>query len=99
MALYVVTGVHLDAHGRVVFARMQRADGATNALQGQPQEREAHDIANMIATGDEIHSVFIVPGSTVLGPKFRSVVFANGSEGIELEQDFPGRRVQDLFLF
>ena len=93
MALYVVTGVHLDAHGRVIRARMQRA------LHGQPEEREAHEIANMIATGDEIHSVFIVPRGTVQGPKFRRVVFANGSEGIELEQDVPGHRVQDLVLF
>lgn len=99
MALYVVTGVHLDVRGQVVCARIQLADGAINTLLGQPQEREAHDIANMIAIGDEFYSVFIVPGGNVLGPKFRSVVFANGSEGIELEQDVRGRRVQDLILF
>jgi hypothetical protein len=99
MALYGLTGVHINQRGRVVRARMQRADGATNTWLGQPGEFEAHEIANLIATGDEVYGVFIVPGGTALGPKFHSVVFEHGTEGIEIEQDVEGRRIQDLILF
>ena len=74
-------------------------DGATNSWAGQPGQFEAHEVANLIAVGDEIFSIFIVPGGTVLGPKFRVVVYPGGAEGIELEADIEGRRVQDLVLF
>lgn len=99
MALYGLTGVHINTHDRVARARMQRADGATNAWVGQPGEYEAHEVANLIALGNEVFAVFIVPGGTVLGPKFRRVVYEHGAEGIELEQDIEGRRIQDLILF
>jgi hypothetical protein len=99
MALYGLTAVHIDPRGRIARARMQRADGATNHWVGQPREFEAHEVANMIAAGDEIFAVFIVPGGTVLGPRFRLAVYEHGVEGIELEQDVEGRGVQDLILF
>lgn len=99
MALYGLTGVHINQKGRVVRARMQRIDGATNAWIGQPGEFEAHDVANMIVTGDTVYGIFIIPGGTVHGPKFRRVVYEHGVEGIELEQDVEERRIQDLVLF
>lgn len=99
MALYGLTAVHLNESGRVMRARMQRTDGATNSWVGQPGEFEAHEVANFIATGDDVFSIFIVPGGTVLGPKFRRVVYAGGTEGIELEAEVEGRRLQDLILF
>jgi hypothetical protein len=99
MALYGLTAAHLDASGRVVRARMQQVDGATNSLIGQPGQFEAHEVANLIAIGDVIYTIFIVPGGTVLGPKFRVAVYQHGEEGIELEDDVEGRRVQDLVLF
>ena len=99
MALYGLTGAHVNEEGRVERARMQRADGATNQWLGQPGEYEAYEVANLIATGDDIYSIFIVPGGTALGPKFRRVVYVNGAEGIELEEDIEGRRVQDLIQF
>ena len=99
MALYGLMGVHINARGRVERARMQRADGATNQWLGQPGEFEAHEVADLIAAGDEIYSIFIVPGGTALGPKFRRIVYEHGAEGIELEQDTEGRRIQDLVLF
>jgi len=73
MALYGLTGVRMDTRGRISRARMQRADGATNQWLGEPGEYEAHEIANFIATGDEVYSIFVVTGGTVLGPKFRTV--------------------------
>ena len=90
MGLFGLTGVHIDGRGRVVKARMQRADGALNGWVGQPGEFEAHEVANMIVTGDDVYSIFITPGGTTAGPKFRRVVFEHGHEGIELEQDFQG---------
>ena len=99
MALYGLTAVHLDASGRVTRARMQLINGATNSWIGQPGEFEAHEVANRIAIGDDIYSIFIVEDGTVLGPKFRHVVYAGGTEGIELETDVEGRRLQDLVLF
>lgn len=100
MAIYGLTAVHLDAQGNVVRARMQPINGSTNQWVGIPGEFEAADIANNIATGDVVNAIFIVTGGgTVSGPNFRRVVFSNGTEGIELEQDLPGRRVQDLIQF
>lgn len=99
MALYGLTAVHIDQHGRLERAVMQLADGATNTWLGHPEVFEDHEVANLIAVGDDIFSVFIVPGGTVLGPKFRRVVRHNGAEGIELEHDVEGRRIQDLILF
>ncbi len=99
MALYGLMAVHLDNSGRVTQARMQQADGATNTWLGQPGQFEAHEVANLIAIGDNVYSIFIVPGGTVLGPKFRRIVYAQGAEGIELEADVESRRVQDLILF
>ena len=78
---------------------MQEVNGATNEWTGQPYEYDADEVANRIVAGDEIYSIFIVPGGAVLGPKFRRWVYQNGDEGIELEQDIEGRRARDLVLF
>jgi hypothetical protein len=99
MALYGLMAVHLDDSGRVAQARMQPVDGATNSWLGQPYQFEAHEVANLIVSGDVVYSIFIVPSGTVSGPKFRMVVYSGGGEGIELESDVEGRRVQDLVLF
>ena len=99
MAIYGLMAVRLNDAGRVTQARMQRADGATNSWLGQPGQFEPNEVANLIATGDEVFSIFIVPGGTVLGPKFRRVVYTGGAECIELEADVEGRRLQDLILF
>ena len=67
MALYGLTSVHINNHGRVVRVVMQGVNGATNEWLGQPAEFEADEVANLIALGDEVFSIFIVPGGTVLG--------------------------------
>ncbi len=99
MSIYGITGVHVNELGRIVRARLQQIDGASNTWIGQPNEVEAHQVANQIATGDIIYSIFIVAGGIVHGPKFRLVVYPHGSDGIELEEDIEGRQVQDLVLF
>lgn len=96
MATYCVTSVHVNAQGRILRARIQRADGATNKWIGQPGDIEAHELANLIASGDVVYSLFDVSGGTVTGPKFKMAVYDHGVEGIELETDVEGRRIQDL---
>lgn len=98
MALYGLTAVHLGPEGRIERAVMQQADGAKNAWIGQAYEYEAHQVAEMIATGAEIYPVFIVLGRTVSGPKVRIAVYENGDKGIELEER-PARTARDLVLF
>jgi len=99
MALFGLSGVHLDEDGRVVRARLQEADGATGRWIGDAFECDAREVANMIAIGNVIYAVFIVLGRTVLGQRFRIVADANGNQGIELESDGPGLGVRDLLLF
>ncbi len=99
MSLYGITGVHINKNGHIDRARVQQIDGGNNSWIGQPGEYEAHEVANMIVMGEVVYSIFIIPGGTVHGPKFRNVVYDLGTEGIELEQDIEGRRAQDLVLF
>jgi len=99
MALYGVTGVHIDGRGRIARVRMQRADGALDRWIGQLGEYEAHEVANLIATGDDVHTIFIVPGGTVAGPKLPRVGYPGGAEGVELEEVVAGRSAQDLVPF
>lgn len=98
MALYGLTGVSLNEQGRVTWATMQQANGSTNAWIGYPYEYQANEIAERIAGGDIVYSIFLIPGGTVLGPKLRNIVFPDGSNGIELEESIPGRRLPDLIL-
>jgi hypothetical protein len=99
MALYGLTGVHLDEEDRILRARLQEADGATRTWIGDAFECDAREVVKMIASGDVIYAVFIVLGRTVLGPRFRSVADANGNDGIELESESLGLGVRDLLLF
>lgn len=99
MATYGITAVRLDATGQITHARMLRADGATQNWFPQPGEVESHEVANSIAVGEDVYSLFIVPDGTALGPKFRQVAYADGTEGVELEVNLPGRRIQDLMTF
>jgi hypothetical protein len=99
MALFGLTGVHLDEENRIVRARLQEADGATRMWIGDAFERDAQEVAKLIAAGNVIYAVFIVLGRTVLGPRFHVVAGANGNEGIELESESLGLGVRDLLLF
>lgn len=99
MAIYGLTGVHIGDKGRIERVRMQPVDGATNEWIGEPREFEAHEAANFIAVGDEIYSIFISEGDTVLGPKFKRATYENGVESIELQEDIEGKRIQDLLQF
>ena len=59
-------------------------------------EVDADEVANMIATGDTVCTVFIVPGGTVLGPNMKRVIFDNRVEGIEMAAVVEARSFQDL---
>jgi len=99
MALFGLTGVHLDGEDRILRARLQEADGATRTWIGEPFECEAREVADLICSSNAIYAVFIVLGRTVLGPRFRNVAHPNGNQGIELESDSAGLGVRDLLLF
>jgi hypothetical protein len=99
MALFGLTGVHLDEESRILRARLQEADGATRTWIGEAIECDAREVADLITVGNVIYAVFIVLGRTVLGPRFRTVAYPNGNPGIELESESAGLGVRDLLLF
>jgi hypothetical protein len=96
MSLYAIAAVRLNDAGRVVSAVIQGVDGAIPAWIGVATEVDAADVANMIANGDSVYTVFIVPGGTVLGPKLKRVALENGAEGIEMYVEVNGRSFKDL---
>jgi len=98
MSIFGVTGVRLNHRGRVESVVICRIDGASNAWIGEAYELAAHDIASLLYKGEEVHGIFVADGLSVLGPKFRYVVYEGGQEGIELAEDLPGKRLQDLVL-
>lgn len=60
MALYGITGVHIDAKGRIERTRMCQIDGRTNSWIGQPSEYAACEVPNLIATGDDHRAMWSV---------------------------------------
>ena len=96
MSLYAISAVRLNGSGQVVSAVIQGVDGAIPAWTGVATEVDAAGVANMIAKGASVYTVFIVPGGTVLGPKLKRVVLENGAEGIEMYAKVFGRTFQDL---
>ncbi len=96
MSPYAITAVRLNDAGRVVSAVIQGVDSAIPAWTGVATEVDAADVANMIANGDSVYTVFIVPEGTVLGPKLKRAVLENGAEGIEMYVEVDGRSFRDL---
>ena len=96
MSLYAITAVRLNGTGRVVSAVIQGVDGEIPAWAGVATERDAADVAKMIAKGASVYTVFIDPGGTVLGPKLKRVVLENGAEGIAMYAEVDGRSFRDL---
>jgi hypothetical protein len=96
MSIHGITGVHLDDNGRVLRATICAIDPATNKWVGSPAELKAHEIASMLHRGETVYGIFIVAGGTVHGPKFKYNIYPGGAEGIDLEDDVPGCRLEDL---
>lgn len=96
MSLYAIAAVRMNDAGRVISVVIQGVDGAIPAWIGVATEVDAADVANMIANGDSVYTVFIVRGGTVLGPKLKRVVLETGAEGIEMYVEIAGRSFQDL---
>jgi hypothetical protein len=93
MSVYGITGVKLDAAGVVVAATIGKLQ--TGQLVGMIL-KDASDIASQIIGGDLVYSLFDDHGELDLGPKFRAITFPGGAEGIELEDDIPGRRLVNM---
>ena len=96
MGLYAIAAVRMNDAGRVISAVIQGVDGAIPAWIGVATEVGAANVAKMIANGDSVYTVFIVPGGTVLGPKLKRVVFENGAAGIEMYDEVYSRSFKDL---
>lgn len=99
MAIYGITGVHINENGYIERVCMQPINSETNEMAGTPMEYEVHEAANSIATGDVIYSVFIIDDGVAIGPKFKIETYGQGGESIMLEEDIEGKRAQDLLQF
>jgi len=98
MSLFGLTAIRKNADGVVVSAVVQQVNGATNEWIGTAVELDVGDIAAMIVGGDEIWSIFVVPEGSVLGPRVRAYVDAQGYDSISLEKPTSGRTFDDLWL-
>jgi len=102
MALYGLTGAHLDGQGRIETATLRAIDGNKNQWAGSPEEMTAGQVAKLIAGGNVVQSIFIVQhgdhNHVVPGANFRPAKFDDGFHGIELEEESEGKRVRDLVL-
>lgn len=98
MSIFGITAVRLDNSGHIVSATITPIDAESKSPVGIPEDRDALEIASLIYKGDTVYSLFIDKGQsgTVPGPQFTYVVYPDGSEGIELQEDIPGRTVADL---
>ena len=98
MSNFGITGVRLDDSGHIVSATISPIDAESKSPVGNAEVRDALEIASLIYKGDTVYGLFTVKGEsgTVPGPKFTYVVHTDGSEGIELQENIPGRTVADL---
>lgn len=99
MVVYGVSGVKLDAHGRVEQVHLGSIDVTQFKWIESPINCELHKVANLISTGYEIYSIFIVGGKNMVqGPKFCVVEYEHGVKGIALEKDIAGMCLRDLVM-
>ena len=98
MAVHGVTGVKLDARGRVERVQMGLIDVKHNKWIESPKKCEMREVASLIAAGYAVYPIFVVGRNTVQGPKFRVVEYEHGVKGIELEEDIKGMRLRDMAM-
>lgn len=96
MSYYGILAVRFNDAAIVESAVICAMDVQNNEWVGSPCERPAHEIADLITAGDTVIGIFTNGAYTVPGPKFRRHVFGGGIEGIELDEDVPGKRLENL---
>jgi len=99
MVVYGISGVKLDARGRIEQVHMGSIDAKHFKWIESPINCELHKVASLISTGYAIYSIFIVGGKNMVqGPRFCTVEYEHGVKGIELEKDIAGLRLRDLVM-
>ncbi len=88
MSIFAVNGVRIDPlTRRVTRVRWGQVNPKNNSWAEEPREAQVIDVVDAIAGGDDVYTIFGVEGHTVVGPKLKTVVYRDASEGIELDVD------------
>jgi hypothetical protein len=98
MAVYGVSGVKLDARGRVERVQMGLIDVKQNKWIEAPKKCEMQEVISLMAAGYDVYPIFIVGRNMVQGPKFQVVEYDHGITGIELEKQIAGMRLRDMAM-
>jgi hypothetical protein len=98
MAVYGVSGVKLDARGRVERVQLGLIDLKNNTWVEAPKKCEMQEVISLIAAGYDVFSIFIVGRNMVQGPKFKVVEYDHGIPGIELEKQAAGMSLRDMAM-
>ena len=100
MRYHAVTAVRVDGIGRITHVVMDLEEpGDTDRLRlwsPNATEYDAKEVANIIAKGNVVETVFLKDSGRVYGPLMRRVEFEDGDEGIELAEEVEGYTYRDL---
>lgn len=101
---HVVTGVQLDALGRVQRVRWYLADGdeLARAAGTAPRPLSGESVVSTLEVVDKLLEAEVVvplftgPGGVQLGQLVKVHVQPDGTESIEVDPTLPGRTLRDL---
>lgn len=101
---HVVTGVQLDADGRVQRVRWYLADGdelsRAAGLAPRPLTRESVvdtlEVVDKLLEAEAVVPLFAGPAGVELGQMVKVHVQDDGTESIEVDPSSPGRTLRDL---
>ncbi|MBN3788285.1 phosphatidylserine/phosphatidylglycerophosphate/cardiolipin synthase [Burkholderia sp. Ac-20353] len=99
MSVFAVNGVRIDPRsGRVTHVRWGQVNAAGRAWIAAPREAPVAEVVRAVVGGDDVHVIFDASGDHVAGPKLKSVVYRDATEGIELDVDATreARTLRDL---
>lgn len=99
MAIYGLTRIKLDSHGRIEIARLRELNPKESCWVGDAMELPANQVARLIGNGSVVHSIFrptVDHPSLQPGAKLRIKHFAGTGIGIELEKETAGKTLKDL---
>lgn len=88
MSIFAVNGVRIDPRTRrVTHVRWAQVDTRNNSWATEPYVALVIDVVDAITGGDEVYTVFLTRDGSVIGPRLRTVVYRDATEGIELHVD------------
>jgi len=99
MSTYGITAVRFDASGNISEVLIGKVDVQTNVWASEPAAMHPADVANLIAGGDSVVSIFSTAAGRVTGPQLMNVQGA-GHETLAFVGDpVAGRTLHDLPTF